>query len=148
MNKKFMQKAINRAKKAEVEIPVGAVIVKNDKIVATAFNQKEAKNDVTAHAEIVAIKKAARKLKNWRLDDCEIYVTLEPCPMCAWAILQSRMKAVYFGSYDIQYGAIESRLNLGQLSNINPIIKGGIMEEECDKLLNDFFEKVRNDNKK
>lgn len=140
----FMQQAIEEAKKTAKDIPVGAVIVNNGEIIARAHNTKEETNDVTAHAEILAIKKASEKLNNWRLDDCELYVTLEPCPMCAWAILDSRIKAVYFGSYDTQYGALgSSNIDLLKLSKSCPKIYGGIMEEECNNLLKNFFDKVR-----
>ena len=145
MNEKFMKIAQKLALTSNGDIPVGAVIVKDDGILAIACNEKEKTNDVTAHAEILAIKKASHMLNNWRLEECELYVTLEPCPMCAWAILQSRLKAVYFGSYDNLYGAFGSKINLAQYSNSKITIKGGISEEECDKILKDFFKKVRND---
>lgn len=148
MREEFMEKAMNIALYSDTDIPVGAVVVKNGEIIAQAFNQKEKNNDITAHAEILALKEAESKLKNWRLEDCELYVTLEPCPMCAWAIIQSRIKAVYFGSYNIQYGAFGSKLNLSEISNNIMEIKGGILEEKCDKILNDFFKKVRNDKQK
>lgn len=137
-----MINAIEEAKKVTSDIPVGAVIKSGDKIVASCHNLKEELNDVTAHAEILAIKEAEQKLGRWRLDDCDMYVTLEPCPMCAWAILQSRIKNLYFGSYDRQYGGFSVyRLQSKTNSSIN--IYGGIMEEECDKLLKEFFEKIR-----
>ena len=100
-----MQRAIEAAKACGQEIAIGAVIVKNGEVISSACNKKEEFKDVTAHAEILAIRQAEKKLGNWRLSDCELYVTLEPCPMCAWAIIQSGMKAVYFGSYDRNYGA-------------------------------------------
>lgn len=139
-----MKRAIEYAKKAEGEIPVGAVIVQNGVIVASAFNQKEAQNDVTAHAEILAIREAEQKLGRWRLDDCEMYVTLEPCPMCAWAIINSRIKALYFGSYDLNYGALGSKLDLRKIANSKLKVFGGIMEDECDNILKEYFEKLRN----
>lgn len=139
-----MLRALEAAKKAKGEITVGAVIVKDGKVIASAFNQKEALNDVTAHAEILAIKEAAQKLKSWRLDNCELYVTLEPCPMCAWAIVQSRIKTVYFGSYDTNYGAFGSAFDVRQFANNSKLkVYGGIMEEECDKLLAECFEELR-----
>lgn len=143
MKNDFMKEAIICAKTTEVDIPVGAVVVKNGEIIAYASNEKEKNNDVSAHAEIVAIKKASKILNNWRLNDCDLYVTLEPCPMCAWAILQSRIKNVYFGSYDTQYGAFGSKINLSAITNSDTKIKGGILEAECDSLLNDFFKRVR-----
>ena len=139
-----MKRAIEYAKKAEGEIPVGAVIVQNGVIVASAFNQKEAQNDVTAHAEILAIREAEQKLGRWRLDDCEMYVTLEPCPMCAWAIINSRIKALYFGSYDPNYGALGSKLDLRKIANSKLKVFGGIMEDECNNILTEYFEKLRN----
>ena len=139
----FMQKAIEQAKKTEKDVPVGAVIVKNNEIITQAHNEKESDNDVTSHAEIVAIRKAEQILKNWRLEDCEMYVTLEPCPMCAWAILQSRIKTLYFGSFDNNYGAFSSKIDLREISASNLKIYGGIMEDECDKILEEFFKKIR-----
>lgn len=139
----FMKRAIDEALNSGEDIPVGAVIVKNGEIISCAHNEKEKTNDITAHAEIVAIKKAERILKNWRLDDCEMYVTFEPCPMCAWAIIQSRIKTVYFGSYDNQYGALGSKLNLSELSNSKLIVYGGILEKKCDNILKEYFERMR-----
>lgn len=138
-----MKRAIEFAKLAGGEIPVGAVIVKDGEIVAGAFNRKEEFNDVTAHAEILAIREAAQKLKRWRLDDCEMYVTLEPCPMCAWAIVNSRIKTVYFGSYDMNYGALGSKIDVRKLANSKLKVFGGIMELECGKILDGYFEVVR-----
>lgn len=142
-----MQQAIIQAKKSGIEIPVGAVILRDGVVIAEAFNKKEAEKDVTSHAEILAIRKAEQILDNWRLDDCEMYVTLEPCPMCAWAIIQARLKTVYFGSYDLNYGALGSKIDLRNLLNSNLKVYGGIMEEECDKILKDYFKGLRNDNK-
>lgn len=139
----FMSVAIDEAKKSGRDVPVGAVLVKNGEVIAKAHNEREFNNDVTSHAEILAIRKAERVLDNWRLDDCELYVTLEPCPMCGWAILQSRIKNVYFGSYDTNYGAFFSKVDLRKFSTFVPNVYGGIMEEECDELLNTFFENLR-----
>jgi len=144
---KFMQKAIDVARESGAEVPVGAVIVQNGEIIATACNEREKNNDVSAHAEIVAIKQAASKLSNWRLDDCELYVTLEPCPMCAWAILQSRIKSVYFGSYDTQYGAFVSVLDLREQANSKLKIYSGILEKECDNVIKEFWENKRKESK-
>lgn len=138
-----MKRAIEVAKQAGSEIPIGAIIVKNGEVIANAFNRKEELNDVTAHAEILAIRQASKKLGRWRLDDCEMYVTLEPCPMCAWAIVNSRIKTVYFGSYDVNYGALGSAIDIKKLSNSKIKIYGGIMETECDKILNDYFANLR-----
>lgn len=143
----FMQEAINVAKDSGADVPVGAVIVKNGTLIASACNEREKTNDISAHAEILAILRAESALNNWRLDDCELYVTLEPCPMCAWAILQSRIKTVYFGSYDTQYGALGSVLDLrkiGRGANSNLKIYSGIMEEECDNMLECFWQERRN----
>ena len=139
----FMQKAIELARKTTKDVPIGAVIVKNKKIIAFAHNEKEVDNDVTAHAEIVAIRKAEKILNNWRLDECEMYVTLEPCSMCAWAILQSRIKTLYFGSFDENYGAFGSKIDLREISNHKLNVYGGILEDECDKILAEFFKKIR-----
>ena len=139
-----MKRAIDLAKQAGLEIPVGAIIVKDGKILSACHNKKETLNDVTAHAEILAIKEASKKLKNWRLENCEMYVTLEPCPMCAWAIINSRLKSVYFGSYDPNYGALGSTIDLRKTANSKLQVYGGIMEDECDKLLSEYFDKIRN----
>lgn len=142
MMNEFMRKAIEQAKHVQGDIPVGAVIVKDGKIIASAFNTKEKDNDVTSHSEIIALRQASLLLKNWRLEDCDLYVTLEPCPMCAWAIMQSRIKNIYFGSYDSKYGAF-SVLKLDNYSEYKPKVYGGICEEECDDLLNKFFRDIR-----
>ena len=139
----FMSISINEAKKSGRDVPVGAVVVKNGDVIATAHNERELDNDVTSHAEILAIRKAEQVLGNWRLDDCDLYVTLEPCPMCGWAILQSRIKNVYFGSYDTNYGAFFSKVDLRNFSTFTPNVYGGIMEKECDELLNSFFTDLR-----
>lgn len=139
----YMQIAIDEAKKSKADVPVGAVVVKNGEIISQSHNRREKDNDVTSHAEILAIRDACKNLKNWRLNDCELYVTLEPCPMCGWAILQSKIKSVYFGSYDIKYGAFSSVCDLRKISDTKPNIYGGIMENECDELLKDFFKTIR-----
>jgi tRNA(adenine34) deaminase len=138
-----MEQAINIAKQVREDIPVGAIIVKNGEIISSAFNTKEKDNDITSHAEIIAIRKAEKILNNWRLEDCDMYVTLEPCPMCGWAILQSRIKNLYFGSYDSVYGAFFSKIDLRQLTNSKLKVYGGIMEKECDKILADYFQSIR-----
>ena len=139
----FMQQAINIAKAVKGEIAVGAVIVKDNKVIASACNRKEKDNDVTSHAEILVIREAAKKLDRWRLEGCDLYVTLEPCPMCAWAIINSRIKNVYFGSYDTNYGALGSKLDLRQIANSKLKVYGGIMEKECDKILEECFKDLR-----
>ncbi len=139
----FMEDAIEVALQTKNEIPVGAVIVKNNEIIAFAHNQKEQNQDVTAHAEILALKSAQTGLKRWRLNDCDMYVTLEPCPMCASAIIQAGIKNLYFGSYNTQYGALDSAIDLRKLHNSKMKVYGGILEETCDKILEDFFERLR-----
>lgn len=143
MNTKYMHTAIEYANNSGKDIPVGAVIVKNDTILALAHNQKEADNDVSAHAEILAIRKASKHLGNWRLDDCDMYVTLEPCPMCMWAILQCRINNLYFGAYDTVYGAISTNPDIIRHANSKLNFKGGIMELECKLLLDNYFKTMR-----
>lgn len=138
-----MEKAIEIAQESRAEVPIGAVIVKDGKIIASAHNQKESLKDVSAHAEMLAIKKASEVLENWRLEDTELYVTLEPCPMCAWAILQSRIKNVYFGAYDTLYGAFGSKINLKELSPGATSVTGGILEKECNNIIKEFFKERR-----
>ena len=139
----MMKLALEEARKAGKDISIGAVIVKDGKIIASAHNQKEITKDITGHAEIIAIRKAEQKLCNWRLNDCEIYVTLEPCPMCAWAIIQSGIKAVYFGSYDRDYGGLGSKIDLRTIANSKLKVYGGIMETECDNMLKNYFKQMR-----
>ncbi len=139
----FMDLAIKLAKSVKGEIAVGAVVVKDGEVIASAFNSKEKDCDVTSHAEILAIREAEKKLGRWRLEDCDLYVTLEPCPMCAWAIINSRIKNVYFGSYDVNYGALGSKIDLRKLANSKLNVYGGIMEDECDKILKDCFKELR-----
>ena len=143
----FMKKAILQAKRAEKmgEVPIGAVIVLNGEIIARGYNQRETKQDATLHAEIVAIKKACKKLNSWRLDNAEIYVTLEPCAMCAGAILNARIKKVYFGAYEPKGGAVCSVNRLLEKGGLNwkSDFVGGVEEEACSKLLKDFFAKKR-----
>ncbi len=136
-----MEKAIQKAKNSGPDIPVGAVIVKDGEILAACHNEKEKLNDATAHAEILAIREASKKLKSWRLEGCELYVTLEPCPMCAWAIMQARIKTVYFGSYDTLYGAYSVFRELTK--NVSSEIKGGILEEKCDNIIKEYFKRMR-----
>ena len=141
-----MINAINEAEKnliSGIDIPVGCVIKKDGKIIVSTHNLREKNNDVTAHAELLAIKETQRVLKTSRLIDCEMYVTLEPCPMCGWAIIQSGIKTLYFGSYNSQYGAMGSVLDLPKLANSKIRVFGGIEEEKCDKILEDFWCKIR-----
>ena len=141
-----MQDAIKISQESKNDIPVGCVIKLNGKIISYAHNRREEDNDVTAHAEILAIQAAQKKLGTSRLNDCEMYVTLEPCPMCAWAIIQSGIKTLYFGSYNPQYGAIQSVIKLPQIANSKIKIYGGIEEDICDRILKDFWDKVRKKN--
>ena len=145
---KFMREALKEAKKAYIkeEIPVGAIIVKNNKIIARAYNKKEEKMDTTKHAEIIAIQKASKKLKAWRLTDCDMYVTLEPCSMCAGALIQSRIRKVYIGTEDKKTGACGSVLNLLEDYKFNHKveIENEILKEECEAILKKFFKELRN----
>ena len=144
---KYMKEALKEAQKAydKLEIPVGAIIVKDGKIIARAHNQKETKFDTTKHAEILAIQKASKKLKSWRLIDCEMYVTLEPCTMCAGAIINSRIKKIYIGASDEKTGAVGSVLNLFDDYKFNhkPEYEKGILEQECSDILKIFFKNLR-----
>ena len=141
--KSYIDYAIEQAKKCKKDVPVGAVIINDGEIIASAHNEKEILNDITAHAEILAIKMAQDKLKSYRLKNCTMYVTLEPCPMCAWAIINSGIENLYFGAFDLQYGAITSVLNLPKLANSKIKVYGGIKESECKKILDDFFANIR-----
>ena len=147
MEEKYMKEALKEAKKAyeKLEVPVGAIIVKDGKIIARAHNLKETKSDTTKHAEIIAIQKASKKLNSWRLIDCEMYITLEPCSMCAGAIINSRIKKVYIGAMDEKTGAAGSVLNLFEDYNFNHKveIEKGILEKECENILKEFFRKLR-----
>lgn len=144
---KFMKEALKEAKKAykKLEVPVGAIIVKDGKIIARAHNQKETKFDTTKHAEILAIQKASKKLESWRLIDCDMYVTLEPCAMCAGAIINSRIRKVYIGALDEKTGAVGSVLNLFKdyKFNHNVQFENRVLEFECKKILKDFFKELR-----
>lgn len=142
-----MELAVDFARNSKIDIPVCAVIVKDGEILSIKANEREKTNKTASHAEILAINEANEKLKNWRLNDCDMYVTLEPCPMCGWAILSSRIKNLYYGSYDNIYGAFSNGFNFEKISNSKINIKGGIMEEECNKLLEDYFIRMRNENK-
>ena len=143
MQEKFMKQALKEAEKAyeKLEIPVGAVIVKDDKIIARAHNLKETKQSATAHAEILAIQKANKKLNNWRLIDCDMYVTLEPCPMCMGAIISSRIKNIYIGTLDPKK---EEPINIEEYKEKYGVnIKVGIMQEKSEYILKDFFKNLR-----
>ena len=144
MKPDFMQQAITLAKTTKQDVPIAAIIVKDNKIIAKAVNEREKKRNATLHAEIVAINEASKVLNNWHLDNCEIYVTLEPCPMCASAILQARIKKIYFGAYDYLYGAFGTKCDMRKIMNYSADVKGGILEQECTKILKDYFEEIRN----
>lgn len=142
----FMKLALDNAKKAALlgEVPVGAVIVKDSKIISQGQNRRELSKNALYHAEIEAIKNSCKLLGSWRLCNCEIFVTLEPCPMCAGAIINSRLKRVVFGAYDKKSGACGSVINLFNYSfNHKPQVVAGIMEKECSNILSDFFTKLR-----
>lgn len=151
-NSQFMKEAIHQAKKAKdiAETPVGAVIVHKGKIIARGYNKRENKKNCLCHAEIIAINKACKKLGGWRLPECDMYVTLEPCPMCAGAIIAARIDNVYFGAYDNKTGCSGSNFNLFETGRFNHDVnaQGGYMEEECGGLLSDFFKELRKNNKK
>jgi len=138
-----MQLALEEAQNSCEDIPVGAVIVKNDEIITKACNRKEKDNDATNHAEILVIKEASKILGTWRLDNTSLYVTLEPCPMCASAILYSRIPNIYFGAYDTLYGAFGSALDLREYIKFKPSITGGILEEKCSNILRSYFKALR-----
>ena len=152
IKEKFMEEALKEAFKAykKEEVPVGAIIVKDGKIIARAHNLKESKNDTTNHAEILAIQKASKKLNSWRLIDCEMYVTLEPCSMCAGAIINSRISKLYIGTMDKKTGACGSVLNLLEDYKFNHIVQVEkyILKDKCEKILKDFFKYLREKNKK
>ncbi len=140
----FMKLALLQAQKAyeKDEIPVGAIVVKEGKVIGRGYNQREMLNDPTAHAEIIAITAAANTIEDWRLNDCMLYVTKEPCAMCAGAIINSRLKMVVFGCYDKEMGCCGSLYQLcgdSQLRN-KTAVKGGIMEQECLSIIHDFFQ--------
>ena len=147
----FMRLALYEAQKAQrrMEVPVGAIIVQDGNVIARAYNRREIKKSVTAHAELLAIQKACKKLKSWRLSGCDLYVTLEPCPMCAGAIIQARIKHVYFGAYDKKAGAVESVVRLFDVDTFNHHVEytGGILEKECSAQLSNFFKILRKKNK-
>ena len=144
---RFMQEALKEAKKAytKLEVPVGCVIVKDGKIIARGHNLKETKQDTTKHAEMIAIQKASKKLNSWRLLDCEMYVTLEPCSMCAGAIIQSRIKKIYIGTLDEKTGAVGSVLNLLEDYTFNHKVEveTGILKTDCENILKEFFKELR-----
>ena len=147
----FMKAALKEAQKAseEGEVPIGCVIVKDGKIIARGRNAREKKKNAILHAEMIAIDKACKKLGGWRLWQCDLYVTLEPCPMCAGAIVNARIPRVVYGAKDANGGAFDSVLNLRSYPLCSkPTVIGGVLENECSALLTAFFEKKRKKLKK
>ena len=148
----FMKEAITEAKKAykKGEVPIGAVVVKNDEIIGRGHNETENKKDITAHGEITAIRNAEKKIGGWRLNGCDLYVTAEPCTMCAGAIVLSRMKRLVTGAPSPKNGACYTLKNLLDDENLNHSVKltAGVMEKECSDLLKDFFKELRNNRNK
>ena len=146
-DEKFMKAAIAQAKKAYAidEVPIGCVIVQNGKIIARGYNRRNIDKNALAHAELAAIKKASKKTGDWRLEDCTLYVTLEPCQMCAGAIVQSRIKRVVIASMNAKAGCAGSILNLLQMSEFNHQVEitRGVLEEECSGMLSQFFRELR-----
>ena len=146
-DEKFMKAAITQARKAYAidEVPIGCVIVQNDKIIARGYNRRNIDKNTLAHAELSGIRKASKKTGDWRLEDCTMYVTLEPCQMCAGAIVQSRMKRVVIGSMNAKAGCAGSILNLLQMQQFNHQVEitRGVREEECSQMLSQFFRELR-----
>ena len=144
MKEKYMKLSLKEAKKSlkKDEVPVGCIIVKNNKIIAKAHNLKEKKRNVLCHAELIAITKASKKLKNWRLNDCEMYVTLQPCPMCSSAIKQSRISKIYYG-VDNKKNEISNEILVNSDINSRVIIEEKICEAECKKIVTNFFKNKR-----
>ena len=144
---KYMKAAIREAKKAYKleEVPIGCVIVQNDKIIARGYNRRNTDKNTLAHAELAAIRKASKKTGDWRLEDCTMYVTLEPCQMCAGAIVQSRLQRVVIGSMNKKAGCAGSVLNLLQMKEFNHQVEmvKGVLEEECSAMLSAFFQELR-----
>ena len=146
-HEQWMKRAIDEAKKAEAmdEVPIGAVIVKDGTIISKGYNLRETNQDPLAHAELIAIREASRSLKTWRLSGCDLYVTLEPCAMCAGAIVQSRISRVIYGTYDPKAGCAGTLMDLLQEDRFNhqTEVIAGVMQEECSSLLTQFFHKLR-----
>jgi len=146
-HRELMTRAIELAKQAadEGEIPVGAVISRDGEIIAEGRNMREKCQNAIYHAETIAIDSACKALGSWRLEDCVLYVTLEPCPMCTGAIINSRISKVVYGAYDLKAGSVDSVIDLFNLPyNHRPEVQAGFMENECKELMTDFFKKLRN----
>ena len=152
MDEKYMKAALQQAKKAYKidEVPIGCVIVQNNKIIARGYNRRNIDKNTLAHAELTAIKKASKKTGDWRLEDCTMYVTLEPCQMCAGAIVQSRMQKVVIGAMNPKAGCAGSVLNLLQMAQFNHQVEilNGVLEKECSEMLSSFFSELRMRRKK
>lgn len=151
MDEIYMKEAIKQAQKAVKieEVPIGCVIVCDNKIIARSYNKRNSKKNTLAHAELLAINKASKVLGDWRLEDCTMYITLEPCPMCAGAIIQARIKRVVVGSMNMKAGCAGSIINLLQMKQFNhqAELTTGVLEEECGNLLKRFFKDLRNKKK-
>ncbi len=151
IDEKYMQLAIKQAIIAEEngDVPVGAVIIHKEQIIAKAYNQRQQLNDPTAHAEIIALTQAAAALENWRLHDCTIYVTLEPCTMCAGALVLARIDRLVYGCDDPKTGAVKSLYNITQDERLNHIVNvtSGVLADDCSAMLSNFFNRRRNENK-
>ena len=149
---KYMKEAIKQAKKAAVigDVPIGCVIVEDDKIIARAYNQRNKKKTTLAHAELLAIQKASKKVNDWRLEDCTMYITLEPCQMCAGAIVQARIPKVVIGAMNPKAGCAGSVLNLLEMDGFNhkAEVTRGVLEEECSSMLSGFFKELREEKAK
>ena len=147
MKEQYMREALKEAEKAKKlnQVPIGCVIVKDDKIIGRGYNRRMKDKNTLSHAELNAIKKASKKLKDWRLDDCEMYVTTEPCQMCSGAIVQARVKKVYIGCMNPKAGCAGSIMNLLQVDKFNHQveIESGVLEEECSSMLKDYFKELR-----
>ena len=152
IHEKYMKDAIRQAKKAAAlgEVPIGCVIVQNDRIIARGYNRRNTEGNTLAHAELTAIKKASKKTGDWRLEDCTMYVTLEPCQMCAGAIVQARIPRVVIGSMNPKAGCAGSILNILEMPQFNHMcsVTRGVLENECSRLLTDFFKELRNSKKR
>lgn len=151
-DEKYMKEAIKQAKKAAQagDVPIGCVIVYEDKIIARGYNKRNAKKTTLAHAELLAIEKASKKMNDWRLEECTMYITLEPCQMCAGAIIQARIPKVVVGAMNKKAGCAGSVLNLFQIPEFNHQVQfeKGVLEEECSSMLSDFFRELRSEKMK
>ena len=151
-DEKYMKEAIRQAKKAKTldEVPIGCVIVYEDKIIARGYNRRNTDKNTLSHAELNAIRKASKKLGDWRLEGCTMYITLEPCQMCAGAIVQARIPSVVIGSMNPKAGCAGSILNILEMPQFNHMcsVTRGVLENECSRLLTDFFKELRNSKKR